>query len=192
MKSFLILGLALVSMNAMASAPSVTGEATLTVYADIGGVSEVDVNDTGLGLQPVSSPTTLGKTASGYQGFYLGDHYWSFTCDSSGCEGTGPTQLQLTLTQVNGGYKLDGSINFEPVTLVVTNAKIDVSAGGINNTSFDLQAQANGSYTGSGATNVGTQLNTLDEVTFSATGSLANAVADPATGVVLLVLPFLQ
>lgn len=191
MKSFLVMGLALVSMNAMA-ADKVVGTATLTVYPEFGAVGAIDVNDIGTGLANAEGPGVLGKTKGGYAGFFLGNRYWALSCDSAGCQGNGPTSLDLTLTQVDGGYKLDGLVDFYPVTLTVTNTKIEVSVADNNNTAFNLDRQADGSYSGSGTTTVRNfDIESLD-VTYAATGSLADAIKDPASAVILLVTPFVQ
>lgn len=190
MKSLFVMALALVSANAMASS---AGEATLTLYPDYGSVTEVDVIDTGAGLEAVNQVGTLAKVGNGYQGFYFGSNYWDYTVSSTGLTGSGSKgSVQLTQTLVNGGYKLDGMVNFQPVTLVVTSSKISVTTGFTNGISYDLTAQANGTYSGEGSITNGVAINTLDQVTFSATGTLANAIQDPATALALLVLPFLN
>jgi hypothetical protein len=177
-----ILVLAAVSalMFNTAFADNVVGRAELTLQSDLGGPSgSIDIweeNGTILGqgfsLGVGTSQVHLTRTASGVSGYSL-DRFFNITCGADSCNDQGSAQVDLALERTPTGFTLDGTINFVNVHAVVSDKNISVLA----DTSFQLTANADGSFSGEGATS----LDFVDsyEVELTSSGTL-QGLKDPA------------
>ena len=188
MKRLLIALVALSSLCALSAFADPAGSAEFLVYPDQGPTtfpSLYQVNDDGGKLVSVSGGTVyLERQNGGYKGFDFGRPF-DLACTASACTDNGSTQVELTVTKVNGGYAIDGMLNYVNIHASNANGKIEVSVmGGNSDTSYSLDRQADGSYSGSGATGG------FNSFTASLTdvGSLAG-LTDPATFVVVLISP---
>lgn len=193
MKRILIVCVSLFAVGAYASSQPVTGSLDVNSNLDnstgvVGNVvaPNFSIVDNGSTISGASGETVyLQRQAGGYKGF-VGQRPFNIVCNASSCTDNGSTQLQIAITPVNGGYKLSGSLNYVNVEATVTDAEISVSAmGGDTFESYDLTRQSNGSYSGEGVA----QAYDTFQMDLNATGSLAAALKDPATFIVLLVSP---
>lgn len=120
----------------------------------------------------------------GLQGFVDGRPF-NLVCTATACTDNGSTQLDIAITQVAGGYKLSGTLNFVNVSATVTASKISISTlGGNTDESVNLRANSDGSYSGQGVA----QAADTFQISVDASGSLAG-LKDPATFIALLISP---
>jgi hypothetical protein len=183
MKRLLIAMAALAAFGAHAD-DRVAGSASMVVYSDENpGFTQFEVSDVGDSLTGVSSAmVTLQKQKGGFQGFALSRPF-NLTCTATACDDAGSTQLHFDITQVAGGYKLEGSMNFVPVSATVTDSEISVLA----DSSFELTSNGDGSYSGEGASDYFGGLSSF-QATLTTSGSL-EGLKDPATFIVLVINP---
>ena len=187
MKRLFVVAVAISAANAYAD--NVVGNASLLVSPDQGpGFSQFEVNDEGGELVAVSgAQVNLQKQSGGYKGFAFGRPF-NMSCSATQCTDSGSTQLNLTVTPIDTGYKLSGTLNFVSVDASVTDSKISMSVMGFNsNTSFELDRRSNGGYSGDGNSDA---LRTFS-ATLSTSGTLSG-LKDPASFIVLVVSPFVR
>lgn len=192
MKRLLTVLFALSAVSAYAA--DVTG--TLEVYSNLDNDTEVVapfvVPTYQIGVQNGTIVGESGQTVNlvaqsgGYKGF-VGQRPFNISCTATACTDAGSTQLNVAVTPLNGGFKLEGTLNYTNISATVTGSKISVSAmGGNTDESYDLGKNSDGSYSGQG---VAQAFDTF-EISVNATGSLASALTqDPALFIALMVSP---
>jgi hypothetical protein len=177
----------LMSLNAWATPP--VGTAEITIYPDrSGSFTALVVNDLGPRLVAVSGGILyLEKQPMGYRGFAFRRPF-NVTCTATACTDKGSTELNLAITQVPGGFKLKGTLDYVSVEATVTDNEISMSAsGGRTNMGYDLTRQRDGLFTGQGDSRAWEGF----LMTLNTQGTLAG-LKDPATFVVLGISPFVH
>ena len=191
MNRILSLIFVLSSFGAYAAAPV----GSLEVYSDLDNSSVLvgnfvvptfQIEDQGGKITGASGETVyLERQNGGYKGF-VGRRPFNMICTLTACTDIGPTEMNIKITPIDGGFKLRGTLNYVFVNAVVTGTQISVSAVGTStDESFDLLKQPNGSYSGQGVA----QAYETFHMSVNATGSLATVLTDPATIIVLLMSP---
>jgi hypothetical protein len=199
MKATLFLAVSGLVLASFSSAfASDAGEATLTLYRQYGGVTAVEIRDTGsailgqaTGSWNGNSMINLQKNADGsLQGFMLGRGL-HVLCTAESCTDLGSTNLELTITHAADGTHLDGQFNFAPVHIVLSDNAISIDVQSIDaGAYYSLTKDSEGHFSGQGAL---TRIYGINSFTadLSSSGSLAG-LKDPAVAVAFLVSPFIQ
>jgi hypothetical protein len=166
--------------TSLSFADDTVGRAELTTWSDTGGPSgSVDIWEQngqilgqGASLGGGNGTINLTRTANGVKGYSL-DRFFDLTCGADSCNDQGSAQVNLALERTTTGFNLDGTMNFVSVHVAVSATDISVVA----DSSFQLTSNADGSFSGQGATSY----NFINSYTaqLTSSGTLAG-VKDPA------------
>jgi hypothetical protein len=153
-----VLVLSQASFSQKAFADTVVGRADFTTESDGNGPSgTIEIRDVngqilgqGFSVGGGDGVINLTRTSVGVKGFSL-NRFFNISCGADSCNDNGSANLNLALVRTATGFILDGVLNFVPVHAVVSATEISVSA----DSNFQLSANADGSFSGDGATNSG-------------------------------------
>jgi hypothetical protein len=191
MKSFVWTLFSLAMLPHAASAGTVTGSASLTIWPDFGSFYSLDIQEedgvlvgnSGLSSNNMFRVEQHGNELRGY----ADDGFVRVTCDAGRCSGQiGSGTVSVNYTVHGSEMTIRGSLNHVFVDVKVTGDKLELYGDG----SMSLTRRSNGGWDGTGF------LNRDPRSRFNArlelAGSLAGRLTDPGFVLTTLVAPFVR
>ncbi len=191
MKSLVWTLLAFSMLPVGASAGTVTGRATLTLWLDNGGIASLEIREedgvlvghSDLSSNGVFRVEQLNDRLKGY----ADGGFVDLTCSSGSCSGMVGGGSVTTKYTVNGSdLDLSGSLNHVSIDVKIDSKKIQVWGDG----SLELKAKPNGTWSGMGFLSWDPRSRFTADLEVS--GSLASRVTDPGFVLTTLVAPLVR